>query len=141
MSYSDAKYDARVFHRVASAVSFGTATASSATGHDLSDVCAGLPVFPRRSTVSGFKLRCTTIPDTGSTAVVAQLMNGTTTVGTAVLTTATADQWLTGVVTAANSTFAAADEAKINLTGTATASADANGAYDVWFEVSEAFAA
>lgn len=139
MSYSDARFDSRTLVSGGFATSFGTATASSATGHDLSDVAATLPKFKRRGKITAWRLRCTTIPDAGSTAVKAHLMNGTTTIGTAVLTTATADQWLDGSVTAANSTFTADTQLTINLTGTATASADANGAYDIWFEVQELY--
>lgn len=139
MSYSDPKFAARYFVPFVHAVSFGTSTASATDGHNLSDVCAGLPVFKRRCKITAWKLRCTTIPDAGSTAVKAHLMNGTDTVGTAVLTTATADQWIDGSVTAANSTFTASAEVKMNLTGTSTASGDANGSWDVYFEVQELY--
>jgi len=69
-------------------------------------------------------------------------MNGTDTFGTVVLTTAAvgSENDVT-VTTAANGTFAAAGEMTINLTGTSTASGDANGSYDVFVEECEKYTA
>lgn len=139
MSYSDAKYDARVWVRVAEAQSFGTATASSATGADTTPTLY-LPTFPRRTRINAVKMTVTTIPDAGSTALVASFKNGTSTFATVTLTTATAGQVLTGSVTAANAIIAAAGQPTLVVTGTATASADAQGSYTIDWEQQELFA-
>jgi len=131
--YPDPQYNVAVFVPLAFAASFGTATASSATGCNGTAV-ASLPPFPKKVTVTAVKLRCTTIPDTGSTGVRAVFLNGTSTFATVTLTTATASQWLTGTVTAANAVLTADTSPTVNVVGTATASADANGSYDIWFE-------
>jgi hypothetical protein len=60
--------------------------------------------------------------------------------GTAVLTTATADQHIdVTITTAANNVIAADAQLLVGITGTATASADVNGSWDVWAEVQEEF--
>lgn len=138
MGYADQRYWTLKEVSGGFGVSFGTATASSATGHNLSDVAASLPKFQKRTDVLGVRLRVTVIPNAASTNLVAQFMNGTNTLGTAVLTTATADQFVDFTITnAANGTFADDAQPTINLTGTATASAAANGSYDIWMEVKE----
>lgn len=141
MGYSDQQFYTRRWVLRAPAESFGTSTASSTAGHDLSDVCI-IPNFKRRTAVSAVRLVCTTIPDAGSTALVAHVMNGTDTFGTVVLTTAAvgSENDVT-VTTAANGTYAAAGEMTINLTGTSTASGDANGSYDVFVEECEKYTA
>lgn len=139
MGYSDPKFYARELNLVAVAASFGTATANSATGANATAVAA-LPKFFRKTTVNKVRLRCTVIPNASSTALVASFVNGTNTFATVTLTTATVGQFLDGVVTASNATIAADAAPTINLTGTATASAAANGSYDVLFETQESFA-
>jgi hypothetical protein len=140
MSYSDQKYYARNHYREGSALSFGTATAGSSTGHNVTDV-ANMKKFVRRSQVTGARLHVTTIPNAASTNLVASFVNGTNTFGTAVLTTAALDSYIDLVITtASNGIFAAGDELKINITGTATASGAAVGAFDVWIEQNELFA-
>lgn len=137
MSYSDQKFYTNQFVNVANARSFGTATASSTTGAVLSDVVE-LPKFIKRSVITACRLKVTTIPNAASTALIATLLNGTNAIGTAVLTTAalgaTVDFTIT---TASNGTLTAATEPTISLVGTATASAAANGAYDVFFQFNE----
>ena len=138
MSYSDAKYDARVWVRAADAASFGTATASATDGANTTPTVY-LPQFDRRTRINALKLIVTTIPDSGSTALVAQFLNGTSTFATVTLTTATAGQVLTGSVTAANAIFAADSQPTITVTGTATASGDAQGAYHIDWEQQELY--
>jgi hypothetical protein len=136
MGYSDQKYYARVPVALNSA-SWGTATAASATGHDLT-ITAYIPQFVQKTKVNKVQLVCTVIPDAGSTAVKASFMNGTSTMGTAVLTTATAGQvFITTIST--NNTFTASSAMSIKLTGTATASGDANGSYILLAETQELF--
>ena len=135
MGYSDQKYQTRVDIREGSAVSFGTATASGAIAS--TDV-ANMKKFKRRTQVNSIRLHVTTIPNAASTALIASFLNGTNTFGTAVLTTAASDAYVdVTITTASNAIFAAADEMKVNIAGTATASAAAIGAYDIWMEVQE----
>jgi len=139
MAYSDQKFYARPLLQIAQAASFGTSTAGDSTGHDLSDVYTGLPKFVRRSKVNAIRVRCTTIPDAGSTAVVVNFTNGTDILGAVTVTTATAGQFLDCTMTPANSTFAADGQLTVDMTGTSTASGDANGSYDIWAEIQELF--
>lgn len=139
MGYSDQKFYTRVDVREATALSLSTATAGSGTGAVLSDV-ANVKKFKRRTAVNSIRLHVTTIPNAASTGLVATFLNGTNAFGTAVLTTAALDAYIdVTITTASNGTFAAGDEMKINLVGTATASGAANGAYDVWVEQQELF--
>lgn len=138
MSYSDATYAARVFVKVSEEASFGTATASSTVGADTTPTVY-LPQFDRRTKINVVKFIVTTIPDAGSTALKANLLNGTDTFATVALTTATAGQVLTGTVDTSYNTFTADSAPTITVTGTATASADAQGSYDIYFEQQELF--
>ena len=138
MAYTDAKFNVRQITRVLGAASFGTATASSATGADTTPAVY-LPKFFRRTQVLGVRMTVTTIPDAGSTALKANFLNGTSTFATVTLTTATAGQVLSGTVTAANAVFAADGQPTLTVTGTSTASGDAQGSYNVDFEVQELF--
>lgn len=139
--YTDPQFQVEQLIPVALAVSFGTATASAATGINEADCVPNMPKFIQRTQVTGGRLRCTVIPDAGSTGVKASFMNGTATFGTAVLTTATADQFIDVVITtAANAVFAADGQVVVKLNGTATASADVNGTYDVWLVVKTLYA-
>jgi hypothetical protein len=139
MSYSDPQYAARPFARVVQAVDFGTSTASSATGANTTPTVY-LPKFFRRTQVNNVRMTVTTIPDAGSTALVASFKNGTSTFATVTLTTATLNEVLDGTLTAANAIFAADGQPTVVVTGTATASGDAQGAYHVDFELQELFA-
>lgn len=136
MGYSDQKYYANI-PSVLHSASWGTATASSATGHDLT-ITAYIPQFTQKTKVNKIQLVCTVLPDAGSTALKASFMNGTDTMGTAVLTTATAGQvFITTIST--NNTFTASSAMSIKLTGTATASGDANGSWTLIAETQELF--
>jgi len=139
MAYPDQKYYSRPLQLLAQAASFGTSTAGDTVGHDLTDVYAGLPKFIRKSQIKALRVRCTVIPDAGSTALVAHFLNGTDTMGTITLTTATADQFFDVTLTAANTIFAADGQPTIKTTGTSTASGDAQGSYDIWAEIQELF--
>lgn len=141
MSYSNGMFSARPMVMVIPATSFGTATASATDGANRTAV-AVMPSFIRKTNVTGIRLLCTVVPNASSTALVAQFLTGTNTLATVTLTTATAGQWLTATIgTASNGTFTAGQAAPtINITGTATASAAAQGSYSVWFEQTELYA-
>ena len=139
MAYSDPKFQIAYERIVLQATSFGTATAASAVGCDLDlSAVAILPKFIRRVEVKAIRVRCTVIPDAGSTAVKLHFLNGTSTFGVVTLTTATAGQWIDGTVTASNAIIAANDQPTCKTTGTATASADAMGTYEITFELAPA---
>jgi hypothetical protein len=136
MGYPDQKFYAK-FPVVLHSASWGTATAGNSTGHDLT-ITAYIPQFVQKMKVNKVQLVCTVIPNAASTAVKAHFLNGTTTMGTAVLTTATAGQvFITSVTT--NNTFTASSALSLKLTGTATASAAANGSYILAVEAQEIF--
>lgn len=137
MAYSDQKFYTRVMSLISAPVSWGTATASATDGHDITDQTPVLPKFFRRTAVGAIRMRCTVIPNAASTAVKAHFLNGTSTFGVVTLTTATAGQILDGTVTSSNGTFTASGQPTVKLTGTATASAAANGSWEVWFETTE----
>jgi hypothetical protein len=136
MSYSEFKSQNRRQELVGQALSFSTATAS---GSVAATAVAALPKTFRRTAIGKVRLRCSVIPNAASTALVASFLNGTSTFATVTLTTATAGQWLDGTVTAANSTLAADVAPTITLAGTATASAAANGSWDIYFENQELY--
>lgn len=136
MSYSDPQFRVNQFSNMASARSFGTATASGSAGHTLSDV-AELPKFIKRSKLSAVRLKVTTIPNAASTGLIARLLNGTDTAGTAVLTTAALGASVDFTMNTSYNTFTAGAEPTINLVGTSTASGAACGAYDIFFEFVE----
>jgi hypothetical protein len=139
MSYSDQKFYTRSQHLVASALSFGTATASGAAGHTFSDLAPRVPKFKRRTKITAVKFAVSTIPDVDSSGLIAILKAGTATFGTAVLTDAALNATVEATITSeANSIFAAdGAEPTIGLVGTSTASGAACGAYDIWFETQE----
>ncbi len=136
MSYTNPEFQGRVQVLVGDARSFGTATASGAAGHTLSDVTE-LPKFIRRTAVNAARLKVRTIPNANSTGLIARLMNGTNTAGTAVLTTAALGATVDFTMNKSYNTFTAGSEPTINLVGTSTASAAACGAYDIFFEQRE----
>ena len=139
MSYSQDKFNSRDFNLKATAASFGTATNATV---NTTSVTSKIPAYVRRTQISGGKLFVTTIPNAAATALTAHLMNGTNTIGTCVLTTATASQVLSFTITTASNGYVAAGSAPtIKVTGTATASGDALGAYDIWLEEGERFSA
>lgn len=138
MSYSNQMYDARSQVMVAHALSFGTTTASSTIGADTTPTLY-LPKFERRTKVNQVRMTVTTIPDAGSTALKANFLNGTDTFATVALTTATAGQVLDGTVSATYNTFTADAQPTLTVTGTSTASGDAQGSYHIYFETQELF--
>lgn len=138
MSYSDQKFQTRVNGILSPNTSWGTATASSATGHDTTGVVV-LPKLFRRTAINNLRMRCSVIPNAASTVVKANFLNGTNTFAVVTLTTATAGQILDATVTATNGTFAADGQPTVNLVGTATASAAASGSWEVWVEAQELF--
>lgn len=139
MSYSQDKFNDRALHLKSAAFSFGTATGTAVA---TTAVAAKAPTYVRRTEVTGGKFFCTTTPNAAATALVAHVMNGTNTVGTCVLTTATASQSLdVTITTQSNAIFAAGVGPTFKITGTATASTDALGAYDISLEEGERFSA
>lgn len=136
--YDDAMYGARVSVKVAENADFGTATASGTDGANTTPTVY-LPKFFRRTKVNKVRMIVRTIPDSGSTALKAHFLNGTDTFAVVTLTTATAGQALDATVTAGSATFAADGQPTVKVTGTATASADAQGKYDIYFEQQELF--
>jgi hypothetical protein len=134
--YSDQKFYVNVPITLCNA-SWGTATASGALGNVL-DVTAYIPQFMQKTKVNKVQLVCTVIPDATTTVLVASFMNGTDTMGTAVLTTATAEQvFITTIST--NNTFTASSAVSIKLTGTTTDSDTANGSWVLGVEAQELF--
>ena len=139
MAYNDPRFDARTMVPVGFALDFGTATGVGTASNSLGDLAATLPAFIRRTRVTAFKFRCTSIPNAAATVLIAHILNGTLTAGQITLTTATSDQWLTGTMTAANAVFAADVQPTISVIGTATASGGSLGDFDIWFEQQELF--
>jgi hypothetical protein len=134
MAYSDQKFYTRQYGAVAFAADLGTATGATINKAD----AAQLPKFKRRTEITAIRLRCTTIPNAAATSLKLSFLNGTNTFGTAIVTTATADQWVDGVITsAANAKIAADGEPTVTVTGTATASGDSLGDFDIYFERNE----
>ena len=134
--YSDQKFYVNVPITLCNA-SWGTATASGTLGNVL-DVTAYIPQFMQKTKVNKVQLVCTVIPDATTTALKASFMNGTDTMGTAVLTTATAEQvFITTIST--NNTFTASSAVSIKLTGTTTDSDTANGSWVLGVEAQELF--
>ena len=129
--YTDPTMLAEHFVTLQPATAFGTATAASATGANKTNV-GSMAKIPQRYTVKKLRLKCTVIPNAAATALVANFLNGTSTFATAVLTTATAGQWIDATITAANATIEDDIVPTINTTGTATASADVLGTYEIY---------
>ena len=141
MSYTDGKYYARPLIMVGDDRSFGTATASGAAGFTATDIVY-LPKFPRRTQINYVRFRCRTAPNTGATGLIVRMLNGTTTHGTAVLTTRTAGEVFDLTVTggASNSQiFSSESSPTMNLVGTSTASGGTAGAFDIFFEEREMY--
>ena len=132
-NYSDPNFTVKQFYPAALAVAISTATASGTAGHTLSAVIP-MPKFPQRTEIQKIRVRCAVIPNAASTAVTLNFLNGTNTFGVVTLTTATAGQWLEGVITASNAIIADDVVPTVNMLGTSTASAAASGTYDVWLE-------
>lgn len=136
MSYSDAVYRTRVL--VPARFAATTTLTGTASGHvvTVTDV-AELPSFKRRTEVVGIRVKTTTAPI--PTGVSLKFLNGTNTFAT--ITPEADEASGNASMTVANSTFAAGDEPKLTVVGTATASAaQVAGVYDVYFEAVELYA-
>lgn len=137
-SYAAPNFNVRTFIPAGFAVDFGL---SGATTVAATDVAATLPKFKRRTEISAIRLRCTTIPNAAATNLVVSFLNGTSTFATATVTAATADSFIDAtVVTTGDVNVIAKDvQPTVSVSGTATATNDSLGDYDVWFEVEEKF--
>lgn len=137
MAYSDQKFYSRVLVPAGpSASSFGTFTASGSNA--LTNLMARMVKFKRRCQITAIRINPSTIINAASTAAILSFLNGTSTFGTAVITTNTVGTIIDGAITsAANAVLAADTQPSISISGTATASGAAVGAYDVYFEVQE----
>jgi hypothetical protein len=136
MPYTDPKFQVNVPGILSPPTSWGTATVSGAIA---TTGIVVLPKFFKAEKFTSINARCTVIPNAASTALVANFLNGTNTFATITLTTATAGQVVSGVVTESNATFAAAGQPTVNLNGTATASAAAQGSWEIFAETKEAY--
>ena len=137
MAYPDQKYYARPLQLWGSAVDMGLSVATTVAR---TDAAVGIPKLIRKSQVNAIRLRVDTIPNASATALVASFVNGTDTFGTVTLTTATADEFLDVTITStANAVIAADVQVTVNIAGTATATDDVLGDYDIWAEVQEEF--
>jgi hypothetical protein len=139
MGYSDQKFYSRPLQLWGQAVDFGLSVATTVA---VTDAVTQLPKFIRKSQVNAIRLRCTTIPNADATALTVSVLNGTSTMATAVITTATADQHIDATVVTTNdvNVFAADAQPTISITGTATATDDSMGDFDIWAEVQEEYA-
>lgn len=139
MGYSDQKYYDRPLVKVASAIAFGTATAAGTASNSLAaPTTVSLPQFLRRTKVVGLEAICITAA--GGTQVGPinlTVLNGTSTVGTIAVQTATVGQVGTGVLTAANATFAANASPTMAMIGTYTASGATSGTWDLYLQQQE----
>lgn len=137
MGYSDQKFYTRVYDRVTEAtIATGTATAS---GANTLTSQGRLPRFPRRTQINTVRVEVITAPAANLTNVVLAFLNGTATFATATIGTNTAGSTVTGSVTAANAVLAADTKPTMTVIGTATASGQNYGSYDVYFETQELF--
>jgi hypothetical protein len=141
MGYSDPKFYSRHLVPLAGSASLSTATASGANTVPAASLPA-LPKFVRRTKVNALQVVCKVIPNAASTALVLAALNGTTTFGTVVLTTATAGQVINGVITntSTGNEIAAGTGITLALAGTATASGAAMGTFDILAETQELYA-
>lgn len=139
MGYSDQKYQARPLVLVgAGAVDMGTSTGAGTASNSLASPTANpLPAFNRRTQINAIKVEVIAAPNAAATALVMGFLNGTGTFGSVTLTTATAGQILSGVMTAGNAIFAAAGQPTYNVIGTFTASGGTAGKYAIQFEQQE----
>ena len=137
MAYDDQKYYTRQPNLWGQAVDFGTAPATAVA---VTDAVKQLPKVFRKTKVNKIRLRCTTIPNAAATALKVSFLNGTSTFGTAVVTTATVDQSIDATITEANAVLDADSQPTVSISGTATASGDSLGDFDIWAETQEVFA-
>lgn len=135
MGYSDQKYYGRDDVFVAdSAVATGTFTAGAANTLAAAVI---LPKFNRRTALTNVKVITKTASKAGSTGpVTLNFLNGTNTFAVATVGTGSAGSQV-DVTPTANNTFTATTGPTVTVLGTATASADTFGAYEIIFETQE----
>ena len=135
MGYTDQKYHTRRIELfVDSNVATGTFTAGAAC--TLAAAFA-IPRFEKRTKVTTVKVVTKTASKAGSTGpVTLNFLNGTNTFAVATVGTGAAGTEVV-VAATANNTFTASGSATVTVLGTATASADTFGAYEVFFENTE----
>ena len=140
MGYSDQKFYARPLIDLG-AFDFGTSTGVGTASNTIAQTASQmLPAFARRTKIGNIQLVCEVAPNASATVLTLSFLNGTNTFGTAVLTTATASQVISGVITsAANAVFSANGEPTMGLIGTFTASGGTAGKYVISFEQQEQF--
>lgn len=142
MSYTDPMFHARpLVPLVFNVTSTMTATASAqvVTVSDATE----LPVFSRRTEITGGRVKVRTAPNAGAGTTKLALRNGTATFAVATIGAAAAgDTVALGVTAAASAVFAAGtDEMFLNVVSTATGSVTVTqGNYDVYAEQRELFA-
>jgi hypothetical protein len=137
MGYSDQKFYSRPLGYVAIA-DMGTATATGTASNSLAQPTASpLPAFARRTAIGNIQVLVIAAPNASATVQVLSFLNGTNTFATVTVTTATASQVLSAVMTASNATFAAGGQPTYNLIGTFTASGGTGGKYEILFEQQE----
>ncbi len=153
MAYSDPNFNVTSQENVvganpSSAVSLGTSTANSTNtliGTAGSQVNGSLqfPVFKNPTKVLGLRVYIKTAPTAGNTGLALFFLNGTSTMGTAVIGTNTAGAFVDAVMTALSTdshgvetgaalmTSTSSNEILVTATVTSTASAIALGSYAV----------
>lgn len=136
MGYSDQKFYTRGLELMAdSNIATGTYTSGTST---LASAFP-LPTFKRRTSITQVKVITKTASKAGSTGpVTLNFLNGTTTFAVATVGTGTAGSQV-DVTPTTPSTFTASSGPTVTVLGTATASGDTYGAYEVFFETNELF--
>lgn len=138
MGYSDQKYiDGKPIVFVAGTATYG-ALASAGVGTVAGIGVSGAAGFlaPKAMTLTGITATCVVAPGTSIQPHTLDIIDGTNTMGTVVLTTAAAAGTATGALsaTAANLLAAKGDQITFNVHGTATtsvAAGQATGQYNV----------
>jgi hypothetical protein len=137
MGYSDQKYFSRPQVDIG-VFDLGTSTGAGTASNSLTQTAANmLPAFTRRTQINNIEVEVIVAPNAAATALVLSFLNGTNTFGAVTLTTATASQILSGVMTAANAIFAIGGQPTEGLIGTFTASGGTAGKYRIQFEEQE----
>ena len=136
MGYSDQKFHSRPLQLWAQAVDVGLSVATTVAE---TDVAKSLPKLIRKSQINALRFRCDTIPNASATVLSMSALNGTDTIGAITITTATADQHFDMTISTANNVMAADGQVTISITGTATATDDDLGNWDIWAEIQEEF--
>lgn len=111
-------------------------TATGATANSLADY-AYLPKLKRAAVISAVRVLVKVIPPATFTVPLLVFLNGTNTFAVATLATATAGEMVDATMTTANTTFTAGAQPALKMLGTATASAQLTGTYDVVADLKE----